>query len=235
MTNIYLFYCFQGPIAEKAIQQAILSGYWICLQNCHLAVSWLSKLEQIIEKIINDSDKIHRDFRLWLTSMPSPSFPVPILQNGLKITNEPPRGLRANLIRTFNDISNDDYENCTKSIVYKKLIFATAYFNALILERRKFGAVGWNIAYDWMNSDLKAAMTQIRMYIDEQDEIPWETLNVSVAFITYGGRVTDMWDKRTISSILRKYYHSDLLNDDYKFTENGIYYAPAFGTLDVSI
>jgi dynein heavy chain, axonemal len=64
--------------------------------------------------------------------------------------------------------------------VYKKLAFATAFFNALILERRKFGAVGWNIPYEWMNSDLKTGMNQVRMYVEEQDEVPWETLNVQV-------------------------------------------------------
>ena len=40
--------------------------------------------------------------------------------------------------------------------------------------------MGWNIPYDWMNSDLKAGMTQVKMYVEEQDEVPWETLNVSV-------------------------------------------------------
>jgi dynein heavy chain len=101
---------------------------------------------------------------------------VPVLQNGLKITQEPPRGLRANLTRTFNDISSEDYESCSKSRIFKKLAFATAFFNALILERRKFGAVGWNIPYEWMQSDLKAAMMQVRMYVEEQATIPWETL-----------------------------------------------------------
>jgi dynein heavy chain len=96
----------------------------------------------------------------------------------------------------------------------------------MILERRKFGAVGWNIPYDWMNSDLKAAMTQVKMYVEEQQVIPWETLNVSVADITYGGRVTDTWDKRAISSILRKYFSPPLLTNDYRFSSDGLYYAP---------
>ena len=227
----------QGPIAEKAIEIAQRTGEWVCLQNCHLAVSWLAKLELMVEKMQNDPEAIHQDFRLWLTSMPSTAFPVPVLQNGIKVTNEPPRGLRANLTRTFQDISPEEYESLgasDKSIVFKKLTFATAFFNALILERRKFGAVGWNIPYDWMNSDLKAAMTQVKMYIEESSSIPWETLNVSVADITYGGRVTDIWDKRAISSILRKYFQVALLQDDYRFSADGLYYAPPNSDVMVS-
>jgi dynein heavy chain len=224
----------QGPIAERAIDMAQKSGDWVCLQNCHLAVSWLSKLELTVERMQNDPDTVNREFRIWLTSMPSDKFPVPVLQNGIKVTNEPPRGLKANLTRTFNDISPEEYEASTKPDVYKKMIFATAFFNALILERRKFGAVGWNIPYDWMNSDLKAAMTQVKMYVEEQATIPWETLNVSVADITYGGRVTDAWDKRSISSILRKYFCPKLMKEDFHFTDDKVYFAPSEGTIHVS-
>jgi dynein heavy chain len=240
----------QGPIAEKAIEIAQKTGEWVCLQNCHLAVSWLSKLELIVEKMQNDPDTIHSDFRLWLTSMPSTAFPVPVLQNGIKVTNEPPRGLKANLTRAFQDISAEDYDSLSttntkgapapttsfsKSAVYKKLIFSTCFFNALILERRKFGAVGWNIPYDWMNSDLKAAMMQVKMYLEESSSIPWETVNVTVADITYGGRVTDSWDKRAISSILRKYFQPQLLQDEYRFSSDGLYYAPPESDISVSL
>jgi dynein heavy chain len=183
----------QGPIAERLMAQGRKRGDWVCLQNCHLAVSWLPRMEQDLEQAATSGDRIHDEFRLWLTSIPSEKFPVPVLQNGIKITNEPPRGIKANLSRTFADLSEEQYECCTKSKAFKKLLFGLAFYNALILERRKFGAVGWNIPYEWMNSDLKTAILQVRLYLEEQEDIPYETLNVMVADISYGGRITDKW------------------------------------------
>jgi dynein heavy chain len=182
-------------------------------------VSWLNELEQIVEEMQSPLAAINSSSRLWLTSMPSVAFPVPILQNGIKITNEPPRGLRANLTRTFEDMSEDEFETSSNPTIFKKLLFATAFFNGLIIERRNFGAVGWNIPYDWMNSDLKAAMMQLRMYAEDRGGVPWETLNVVVADIIYGGRVTDVWDKRTISSLLRKLFTPALLGDGFSLSD----------------
>ena len=199
------------------------TGDWVCLQNCHLSVSWLPKLEQMLEAAGNKPSETHEEFRLWLTSMPSDKFPVPILQNGIKITNEPPKGMKANLTRTFLDISEEDYGSSNKPEAFQQLLYTVAFFNALILERRKFGAVGWNIRYMWMNSDLKTAIMQVRMYVDEAPsvaELPWETLNVLVADITYGGRVTDKADKRTISAIMRRFFKPALLEPKFRIIEN---------------
>lgn len=87
--------------------------------------------------------------------MPSIKFPVPVLQSGIKLTNEPPKGMRANVSRSVNEVDEKTYESCKMNFEYKKLLYSLAFFHAVILERRKFGAIGWNIQYEWMNSDFE--------------------------------------------------------------------------------
>lgn len=219
----------QGTIAERLIDQGQKTGDWVCLQNCHLSASWMPELERIQELL--DEGTVHPEYRLWLTSAPSNAFPVPVLQSGIKLTNEPPRGLKANLKRTFADVTDDDWEGCTKLREYKKLFFALAYFHAAILERRKYGAIGWNIPYEWMTSDLETSKRQLRMYLDEQELVPYAALNYLVSATNYGGRVTDERDGILIAAMLKKCFCPEVMNDNYKLTKLDTYYCPPEGSL----
>jgi len=219
----------QGEIASRLIDQGQKTGDWVCLQNCHLSASWMPELEKIQE--LQDENLMHPEYRLWLTSMPSATFPVPVLQSGIKLTNEPPRGLKANLTRTFGDMSEEDYESCTKPREYKKMLFALSYFHAAILERRKYGAIGWNIPYEWMTSDFETSKRQLKMYLDEQEVVPYQALNYLVSETNYGGRVTDDKDVRLIKAMLRRYFCPEVMNDSYKLSKLDTYYAPTEGPL----
>jgi dynein heavy chain len=75
------------------------------LQNCHLAETWMPTLEKIVLAFSENKETIHEDFRLFLTSMPADYFPVSVLQNSVKVTTEPPRGMKANLQRTYSTMS----------------------------------------------------------------------------------------------------------------------------------
>ncbi|KAJ3111551.1 Dynein heavy chain 1, axonemal [Phlyctochytrium bullatum] len=213
----------QGPRAENLIKEGMERGLWVLLQNCHLAPSWMPNLDRVIDGIT--LDKVHRDFRLWLTSMPTPKFPVTILQNGVKMTIEPPNGIKANLLRTYSTFTEDFLTNCTKPRDWKKLLFALCFFHAVIQERRKFGPLGWNIPYEFTDGDLRICIRQLKMFLEEYNEIPFKVLKYTVGEINYGGRVTDDWDRRLIMNILEDFYTPKVLDDGYKFSVSDTYYS----------
>lgn len=157
----------QGPRAEELIHRAKKNGEWVMLQNCHLAKSWMPKLEVIVQNFADEEHSINPDFRLFLTSMPATYFPVSTLQNGVKLTTEPPRGIRANLKRSYNELTEEQFNACKKEKTYKKLCFGLCFFHSVIQERRKFGPLGWNIRYEFNDSDLETSLVMLRMFLDE--------------------------------------------------------------------
>eukprot|EP00698_Gefionella_okellyi_P007692 TRINITY_DN1880_c0_g3_i1.p1 TRINITY_DN1880_c0_g3~~TRINITY_DN1880_c0_g3_i1.p1 ORF type:complete len:4251 (-),score=1210.42 TRINITY_DN1880_c0_g3_i1:76-12828(-) len=213
----------QGKIAQEAVAVAVKMGSWVLLQNCHLAVSWMPTLEKIIEEL---GPQTHPKFRLWLTSMPSSGFPVSILQNGVKMVLEPPQGIRANLLRAYTSMDADILEGCTKQRELRKLMFGLCFFHSVVLERRKFGALGWNIPYEFAASDLTISMRQLRQLLDMPGQVPFPALRYLAGHTNYGGRVTDDWDRRTLLSVLEKFYTPQILDDSYRFSPSGKYYAP---------
>jgi len=134
---------------------------------------WMSRLEAIVEQM---SDQNHEDFRIWLTSTPTPAFPVSVLQTSVKMTLEPPSGLRSNLMRTYADIDTKELNDCSKPDAYKKLIFAFSFFHACVQDRRKFGPIGWNIMYKFTTEDYMVCVKQLKSFLDDYEEIPFRVL-----------------------------------------------------------
>jgi dynein heavy chain len=129
----------QGPVAEALIEKSRKEGSWVVLQNCHLAESFMTRFEEICDKLAEP--RPHENFRLWCTTCPSPIFPTAVLQNGIKMAIEPPKGLRANLVGSYSaaPIANPGYlESNSKPEKFRKLCYSLCIFHALLQERRLY-------------------------------------------------------------------------------------------------
>ncbi|ESN90843.1 hypothetical protein HELRODRAFT_194633 [Helobdella robusta] len=219
----------QGPVAKRLLTSSMKYGDWVFLQNCHLAASWMPELEETVKNMINKPSDVNDNFRLFLSSMPTTSFPVAILQNSVKVTNEPPKGIKSNLRKALVDMGEDFFDEHALGSTWKKMVFGICFFHSVLLERGKFGPLGWNIKYDFNESDRECALLNMQMFC--LNSIPWDALIYLTAEIIYGGRVTDQWDQRCLRTILKKFFNADVIADGYKYSESGIYYAPSQGGL----
>ena len=221
----------QAPIAIRIINTGLRDGNWAFLANCHLMLSWLPDLEKIIENYC--AEEPHPEYRLWLSASPSDAFPITILQRGVKMTTEPPRGLRANMLTLYNLVSEEQFARCGQQFKYKKLIFALCWFHSVLLERKKFKNLGFNVPYDFNQSDWSICHDLIIVFLDEYpDKTPFEAMRYLISEANYGGRVTEALDRRLVNTYIAQYICEDAIAlEQYPLSELPDYFIPPTGDL----
>eukprot|EP00062_Callorhinchus_milii_P021625 gi/632978548/ref/XP_007905975.1/ PREDICTED: dynein heavy chain 10, axonemal [Callorhinchus milii] len=205
----------QEKVALQLLEIAVSRGQWLMLQNCHLLVKWLKELEKALDRIV----KAHPDFRLWLTTDPIRDFPIGILQNSLKVVTEPPNGLKLNMRATYFKISQEALHECPHP-AYKTLVYVLAFFHAVVQERRKYGKIGWNVPYDFNESDFLVCMEILNTYLTKAEEqgdtkIPWGSLKYLIGEVMYGGRAIDSFDRRILTNYMDEYL-GDFIFDTFQ-------------------
>ncbi|XP_029437782.1 dynein heavy chain 2, axonemal isoform X2 [Rhinatrema bivittatum] len=220
----------QAPIATRMIKEGVKDGNWVFLANCHLSLSWMPQLDKLVEQL--QVEQPHPEFRLWLSSSPNPDFPISILQASIKMTTEPPKGLKANMTRLYQLITAQQFSRCTKPQKYKRLLFSLCFFHSVLLERKKFLQLGWNIIYGFNDSDFEVSENLLSLYLDEYEETPWDALKYLIAGVNYGGHVTDDWDRRLLTTYINDYFcEQALTTNNFKLSVLDTYYIPKDGYL----
>lgn len=111
------------------------------------------------------------------------------------------------------------------------MLFSLSFFHALVMERGRFGPLGFNIKYEFNDSDHETSMKILKMLLEENEEIPWEALTYITGHINYGGRVTDDLDRLCLLATLRKCYTPDIMDMNYRYSESGLYKLPNDGIM----
>jgi len=124
---------------------------------------------------------------------------------------------------TYESLDWKEVEESTKPDPVKRLLFSFCFFHAIVQDRRKFGPIGWNIPYAFTNEDLMVCRKQLRIFVEDYEEVPYKVLNYVGAEVNYGGRVTDDKDGRLIRTILGTFINPGVMNDDFALSKSGIY------------
>lgn len=95
----------QEKVAEDCLADSAKHGKWIMIQNVHLMIDWMKIFERKLE--IAQAEDCHEEFRCFISSEPLmlpgvEVIPESILQNSIKVANEAPSTLKANLRRAFS-------------------------------------------------------------------------------------------------------------------------------------
>jgi dynein heavy chain len=102
----------------------------------------------------------------------------------------------------------------------------------VLVDRRKFLNTGWNIPYDFNDSDFDVSELCLSLYIDEYDATPWDALKYLISEINYGGRVTDDWDRRLMNVYMNAFFNDDALTTpNFKLSSLPQYFIPDDGSL----
>ncbi|CAL6082691.1 Dynein_heavy chain [Hexamita inflata] len=209
--------------AINLITQYAEKGGWCVLQNCHLCVRFLKMLEQTLEQLNQDPNAVNKEFRLWLTAQPTTEIPVPILQNSVKIAVENPNDLKSNLMRVWlNNITQQQFDNAVTNesnvSKYKKLTYSLSVFYAVLLQRKKYGPIGFNTPYAWSAADVAICIQQLPIFLDRYlNEYPKDALNYLFAQINIGGCVTDATDQRTVNAIVEDFLDARVMHEGWMF------------------
>jgi dynein heavy chain, axonemal len=181
--------------------------------------SWvygINGLEGFLEQVFA-AKSTHKNFRVFLSSEPPPIadmiiIPESVLQSSLKVANEAPQYLKANLRRAYAKFNQEFLDAAQKKpSEFKACLFALCFFHAQIIGRKKFGSQGWSRVYNFNDGDLTICADVLQNYLMKYQVTPYDDLRYIFGEIMYGGHITDEWDRRTNRTYLQVIVRPELM------------------------
>lgn len=201
----------QDVYAMDRLEMAHRNGHWVILNNIHLMPTWLLQLEKKLDEFALEGS--HSKFRLFLTSDPSNAIPIGILNRCIKLTNEPPSGIKANLKRAFVSFPKEYIDEAEGKV--KSILFGLCHFHAVMMERKMYGPLGFNMMYPFSLGDLRDSSICLNNYLENSGggKIPWADLKYIFGEIMYGGHIVNDFDRLLANTYLDFFMRDELLDE----------------------
>ena len=141
----------------------------------------------------------------------------------IKVTNEAFAGIRAVLNGTYAWLTQDNLDaiSGTSNATWRTMLFALSFMHTVVQERRKFGALGFNIPYEFSQADLSASIQFIQNHITVVDSkkrpVDWPTVNYMVCAEQYGGKITDGFDQHLFNTYGQAWLASRVMENGFEF------------------
>jgi dynein heavy chain len=160
--------------------------------------------------LLQNCETAHPEFRLWLTTESTSSFPIALLQASLKFrSKDQDPTIGGTIAHLYNEIGQQMYDSVALP-GWRQTMYSLAFFHSLIVGRQKYGFAGWNMQYQFSNSDFHSTLSFAQAMFAEaelrktKDCINFHALR-SVIAINYGGRITDSNDSLVLKTLSEKY------------------------------
>ena len=179
---------------------------------------WLIELEKKLDEFALEGS--HKKFRLFLSSDPASSIPIGLLNRCIKLTNEPPAGLKANIKRAFASLNKELFDEFDSKM--KSILFGLCHFHAVMLERKQYGPMGFNMMYPFSIGDLRDSSVVLANYMENSGggKIPWADLRYIFGEIMYGGHIVNDFDRKLANTYLDFFMKDELLDETEMYPFN---------------
>lgn len=206
----------QEAVAEAALGRCEEEGAWLCLHNLHLSLPWTARvlddrLDRLRLQPPPDGPAAH--FRLFLSTRPA-GLAIGVLESCIKVADAAPAGLKAKLSRALALVADSAprAEESAAPREYAGVVFGVCVVHAVLEERARFGAIGWNQRYHLTPADLAAAAHLAFNYLDTAHRLAWTDLRLLLGGVVYGGHVTDGFDALVVDAYLEQLVAEELLD-----------------------
>ncbi|KAL3676900.1 hypothetical protein R1sor_026848 [Riccia sorocarpa] len=199
----------QAQEALKLLHESARTGSWVCFKNLHLVVSWLPQLEKELHRL-----NPHPNFRLWLTTEPNDQFPRNLLEQTLKITIEPPQGLKNKLQKTCEAWSP---QLTPKTALEERMLFLLTILHAVVQERCSYIPQGWAKVHEFNLADLRFAADLLHRLLDDKAMVSKPVVPYLSHFrglltmVIYGGRLDNRVDKAVLEAYISQYFSEEVI------------------------